>query len=95
MPFYIAGGIYPHLRGEFLLVRPIEKDSLPYVSSNPNGSLLNSTKHHSHYYRVEGSYAYLEKESYEAIEVEAPVSVRLSPLQIYEIERSFELNDYK
>jgi hypothetical protein len=95
MPKYIAGGVYPHARDEFLLVRPSGKDTLPYVSSHPHGSLWSSTRHHSHLYRIEGDVAFLERFSWEAERVEAPLHVKLTPLQVYEIENSFEKCDYK
>ena len=96
MALYVAGGVYPHARDEFLLVRPSGKGDLPYVSSHPHGSLWSSTKHHSHYYRVEGNEAYLERESWEiSNEIESPPYVKLTPLQVYEIEKSFKEYDHK
>ena len=92
---YVAGGIYPHYSEEFLLVRPSGKDTLPYVSSHPHGILCSSTRHHSHYYRVEGNELFLEIESWEATGVKAPKRVFLFPSQVKEIEESFAEYDHK
>jgi len=89
---YVAGGVYNE---EFLLVKPSGKGALPYVSSNPHGMLMNSTKHHSHFYRVEGNTLFLEYESWEASGVGAPSTVTLLQDQVDEIEKSFNRYDHK
>ena len=89
---YVAGGIYNE---EFLLVRPSGKGKLPYVSSNPHGSLLRSTQHHSHFYRLEGNTLFLEHQSWEATGIGAPGIVDLLQTQVDEIERSFNRYDHK
>ena len=92
---YVAGGVYND--DEFLLVKPTGKDYLPYVSSNSNGMLRNSTKHHSHFYRLEGKTLFLEHNSWEAesIGVEALPYVDLLQEQVDEINKSFSICDYK
>lgn len=94
MSIFIAGGVY---NNEFFLVRPTGEKALPYVSSHPHGMLRNSTKHHSHYYRLEGESLYLENESWEisCAKVGAPRVVNLSQDQLKEIEESFKKYDYK
>lgn len=94
MTIYVAGGIYPHSE-TFLLVRPSGEDQLPYVSSHPHGSLQSSTRHHSHYYRLEGDELFLEKESWEAYEIGAPKRIKISKEMVEEIHKSFEEHDHK
>ena len=92
---YVSGGLY---RGEFYLVRPYGKVALPYVTSNPTGSLWGSIKYHSHMYRVEpDGWLYLEKESWDAeyLGVEAPATHKLSPDELAEVEQSLKRYDYK
>jgi len=94
MSIYVAGGVYGEI---FLLVKPSGKKRLPYVSSNPSGTLRRSTKHHSHLYRLEGNTLFLESISWEAeyVGVKSVDRVELTEIDVDEINRSFALNDYK
>lgn len=48
--YYVMGGEYQSRGDQFLLVKPGK--GLPYVTENPNGTLVRLCKHHSHVYRL-------------------------------------------